>query len=231
MSGKEDDLKRALERINTRSRRSKIINIVFTVLVLCFTIGWLFFTQQQVHEIDEKLIAKKDSLNMLEDVITERDSQIKVAEAYLASLDSIEHIVDPDWVYYTKVLFNEGNEMPQILVILEELAFHPKLKFRAYGSSLESGFSSPGMVGYVLTKMGVLTEKEHVWGSSNLKQNLKTKVELGNLRNGDVIFYQYGYCMFYINTMNFVIGMTPYGIKAFNQVDYLKIQDIRRPDY
>jgi hypothetical protein len=82
------------------------------------------------------------------------------------------------------------------------------IPFNVNGASLEDGFNSPSFAVYVLQQRGLLPE--------DYDFNKKPWEQLPRIRradNGDLVYYESGYAMFYFNKpVEFVIGMTPVGI-------------------
>jgi hypothetical protein len=120
---------------------------------------------------------------------------------------------------------------PQYKILLEILDLQSKHQAIWHlGGIGPQQFDSPGFAVYMLNKYGALPgdiEKNHY-------ALIKILPPTNNPTNGDIVFYEEGYTMFYYfdESANrpFVIGMTPLGIVALNY-DFASIRMIGHVDY
>jgi len=100
----------------------------------------------------------------------------------------------------------------------DEVHFSPK------GNSVEEGFDSPRFVVFMMQKHGLLPD-----GYDPGKLPWEQLSQTRQPENGDLVFYQSGYTMFYFKTpVEFVMGMTPVGILTLRPdfapiLGYLKV--------
>lgn len=93
--------------------------------------------------------------------------------------------------------------------IIEALAlYHKNIPYK-WGGKDEQGFDSSGYVAYVLSKIGVINSPDTYW--SGKLRNALARVQPGDEKVGDVIFYSSGVCMIYLGNQ-LSIGMLPGGI-------------------
>jgi len=89
---------------------------------------------------------------------------------------------------------------------MEALALYHKNVPYKWGGKNEQGFDSSGYVAYVLAKIGVINNPETYW--SGKLRNALARVQQGDEKVGDVIFYSSGACMIYLGNQ-LSIGMLP----------------------
>ncbi len=173
-----------------------------TTLVLTTAQQELETTQGQVVELEVQL-------NDLNQDITFAEEQLQVyreAETFQPYICKIEPEDAKRWLSYLDD--NYTDQHVKVFNLLMELQLQG-VKFSINGASIEEGYNSPNFATYILQKNNLLPpqydDKKLPW------EQLGTVRRLGQ---GDIVYYQSGYTMFYFFNENqrCVIGMTPAGI-------------------
>ena len=217
------------EREQRLQRRSMII----AVLIISFSLLWLYLTNQIVADKRNQIVKSNDQIVQLE-------SKIDSLNQILGNISNLSnYLMDVDFLDI-KPLYGVNSKVAEILVKLLMIKnSNPKFKYEATAADSfinENEYSSPSLMIHVLSINGILRNgvSNRVELEAFFKSNVVTNI--GQYQIGDVIFYETGYVMMYIQLENqlpykeFCIGMTPLGVLTLRP-DFGKIIKIVRPSY
>lgn len=169
--------------------------------------------QQQVEELQKRLDELNQDYQGLLDQYTQATAfkryQVPLSETEIKSLELPDpQLVVLDFIYAMR---------------FRDLFFNPR------GFTLEEGFNSPNFAVFVLEQFNLLPDR---YDKSKPPWDQLPQVDAPT--NGDLIFYESGFTMFYYRlpqiNREFVIGMTPAGVVAL-RADFAPRRGALKVDY
>jgi len=223
-------VKKAEERERVARRRSfiySLIPIILAGLFITFT-GWQIQKKKQELDSVQKLLAQAEQqVNFLKNEAERYRREAAESKKRVEELNkSLETITDQlrlatNFLRYEfpgrielsmKSLYSSYPESSRILGDIFRMQYQ-KVKWKLGGFSPEEGFDSPSFATFLLIKNHLLPAS-----ASSDRYRLRELLEgRGKPQIGGIVFYQYGYTMFYFEDEQrrpFVVGMTPLGILA-----------------
>lgn len=175
---------------------------------------------RQLEETKKELDAAQSRADDLQKQLDQLHQELQDAVDQLKlATDFNKYRFAGDWMLTLK---SEASLAPRQFELLLTIAQLDSSAWHLGGLSPEEGFDSPSFAAYVLEQNGLLPIPA-AEARSRLRDLLKPRS--GAPQVGDVIFYPYGYTMFYFQDERkqpFVIGMTPLGVVALRP-DFAKI--------
>ncbi|HEX9074250.1 MAG TPA: hypothetical protein VF932_00660 [Anaerolineae bacterium] len=244
MAYSQDQLQSLLKQAEDLERSARKRAIIYTVIPIIAAGVFVLFTGWQIQQANQQLQTINGHLNESQQALSSVNTQLgqtkdelnRAQQDLAASKQEAARYRDQAAVLQKQL--NDLNEQlrqsstfktflcPFNLSVQEKgtLSRYPQqqgfwqdvlgsmsFKWNLGGSSPAEGFDSPSFAAYILGRNGKLpgpaTEARY-----RLQQLLPPR---DRPQVGDVVFYQYGYTMFYITDLNnraCVVGMTPQGV-------------------
>lgn len=180
---------------------------------------------EQLTQSQSALEAAQQELDLSQSALATAQADLAAARAFVRNACSINEETLKEFMSQE----TPAVEMLRFLLDLQGNDIH----WNPGGFSLEEGFDSPDFALYALQNLGFLAEYSPGTRLWNVLQ------PASRLQNGDIVYYDSGYTMFYYNlpvsygsfeTMDCVIGMTPLGIQA-QLIDFAESPDYLRAPY
>lgn len=237
MSLNQENINELLIALSKKESSFKKRTIIYIIVLIFFGAAWLIYTNMEVANLKSKSDDLQAHIVSLDSIILTKEKDIAFLETTLHESDNFKTskiTIDPIAIK-TLSFSNQLGKGPQELFIEIKELQDRSTKFNSNGKTPEDGFSSSAMISFVLKKKGYL--KSVTTNASQLSDALPTSN--GKLKSGDIIIYKSGYAMLYIRYVNdsnntdvleFVIGMTPFGILELKP-DFTEKLKVLRPNY
>jgi len=229
ISGEVSALIRQLELRQRRSLISFLLGliVVFTIAVVIVAASYL-----AVRNNLRSLALAKQEIKTLEGKIGELEKELDLVNKNLRlAIDFTKYKFSGDWALALKYLYGRREYRKQSELLNDILVMVERgVGWKLGGLSPGDGFDSPSFVAFLLEKHGLLGHYRAVDVRYRLDEVIQSTSRPGM---GDVVFYLYGYTMFYFKIPReepFVIGMTPLGIHAL-RLNFVNIIRFGRIDY
>lgn len=202
----------------SRAARGSLL-IALGVLTVVLAVGYsayrLSTAQQRLVTIEGRAADQKRLADSLHRIADSLDREIAVRAHLLDSLTQAANKPPPakagslDKKIPTSTSALAGEEAGQRARALK-LALDLRdrnIQFKWGGKAPNEGFDSSGFVAYVLNRAGVLTNYRTYWSGALLERFQAPDVRsVEDLRPGDLLFYDSGYCAIYLGERR-IIGM------------------------
>ena len=177
--------------------------------------------QGQLKDAQTQLDAKLGELKIAQEKVDALQSQVTDLEKLLReSVNLQKYTYTGELFTAMKQIYNRALDLGREPVgnIFEQAMRLRDVPFKIDGNSPNEGFNSPAFAAYILQQVDLLPVRAETISNAQQLLDLFPK-RGGDIRDGDLLIYPSGYCMFYYYDYAgrpFVIGMTPLGVLALN---------------
>lgn len=229
MSTQAPGLDEIQARIARQERRRLLRTVLAVAVPVAVAVAYLLYTLDAIDQAETDLHATRVALVAATAEVESKRRAVAALEAQVASLETQladvsarlseavgmrNQILEFDWAE-AKFLASQSERLAKLVFVINDL--HQRGVGWGFENTPEDGFTSPGLAGYALQKIGRLPDDlEPAHALAQLP------VEQGEAELGDLIFYEPSYYLFYLRDQDgqpFVLGMTPFGILPL-QVDF-----------
>lgn len=218
------DLAGAIRRYQ---RRSVFATITVTIVLVLAIAVFLLYSLRAIDHARAKLTELSTAVTQKSRELEQKNTELEQLKAQISDLQHklqesalyVRHVYNLDWRNMKLILsqFGHAGRALEIIGGLRDQNAHWGL-----ANTLQEGFTSPGFAAYVLARSGAQSA------------DLSTlSARSGPPHPGDLIFYESGYAMFFFRDnprtgpVDFVVGMTPYGIASLERDFGVAQQSVR----
>lgn len=215
----QKDINHIIDSKNKQEKRARNRSVLTISVLFLIGLSWLFWTNNQVNRMHDKIIDLNDTIQSKELKIEQLQESVTNLNFHLHEADNFKTYKvdispeDKKYYLYTDEINRSVSEVFKKMMDFQ----NQEVEFNINGKSAEKGFNSPAFMTYLLSTIGIIDSIE--LNSSGLISKFDRVSD--NYQPGDIIIYKAGYCMMYFanNYINndydsFVFGMTPSGIIA-----------------
>lgn len=212
----EKDINQLIDSKNTQERSYRNRSIIVILALFFAGLSWLFWTNNQVNNMNDKILVLNDTIQSKESKIVLLQDSLTRINIYLHEADNFKtqkiNITPEDRKHYYSST-GQINEVFARMIYFQ----NREIEFNVNGKSPEEGFNSPSFMTYLLSNIGTIETIE--LNTTSLESKFDKVSD--DYQAGDIVIYKSGYCMMYFATNNpndeydsFVFGMTPSGVLA-----------------
>lgn len=227
-----------LNRLARSSRISALASLA-GLLIVVISLGYSSFKlfdlrkdislkRQEISSLRQESAALEGKVQSLEGTIHTLEGTITDLEQRISDTMVFDrHRYQVDWGISKSLASNQRNA--QIISDIFEMKYR-NIPWKLGGTSPETGFDSPSFAAYLLIRKHRIIDVD--FSKRYRLRELIPPTE--SPKNGDLIFYDTGYTMFYFKDRSghpFCIGMTPLGIVALEIEFGPKLLGYGRIDY
>ena len=209
-----------INKIKVEENQSRKRMFLYSSVPLIFTIILIFISWFSVNKANEKVIIADTKVNELNHEIHSLEEILKVKTDSIKELQKVYEFAvnyrDQRFKFsysIDKALFSRYPQQTRMLSDVRDMISDNRIKWNLGGNSIENGFDSPSFAAFMLNKYSkTQVPRNEIYKLFEfLEKTNKPKV-------GDIIFFEYGYTMFYFeyNNKPFCVGMTPVGVSSLN---------------